>query len=137
VLKLPDAEHEETAPQASTLFINRLACSLVGQIQTIRLTPGTQVHEAYGADEAVEQFRCSFGLNPAYRKHLEGAPLAVAGVDGGGEVRVVELTNHRFFVATLFVPQLSSTPEASHPLITALLRAARAHHSSATGVGDR
>jgi CTP synthase (UTP-ammonia lyase) len=51
-------------------------------------------------------------------------------------VRVVELTRHRFFVATLFVPQLSSRPEASHPLITAFLRAARAHRSSETGVCD-
>lgn len=137
MLKIPDAEHEETAPQAPTPFINRLACSLVGQAQTIRLTRGTRAHEAYGTDEAVEQFRCSFGLNPAYRKLLEGEPLAVVGVDGEGEVRVVELTNHRFFVATLFVPQLSSTPEASHPLITAFVKAAGAHHSSGTGVGDR
>jgi CTP synthase (UTP-ammonia lyase) len=136
VLKIPDAEHEETAPQASTLFINRLACSLVGQTQAIQLTRGTRVHEAYGTDEAVEQFRCSFGLNPAYRKLLEGEPLEVVGVDGEGEVRVVELTNHRFFVAALFVPQLSSRPEASHPLITAFLKAARAQHSSETGVGD-
>lgn len=84
----------------------------------------------------VEQFRCSFGLNPAYRKLLRGEPLKVTGVDGAGEVRVVELTRHRFFVATLFVPQLSSRPEASHPLITAFLRAARAHHSSETGGCD-
>jgi CTP synthase (UTP-ammonia lyase) len=52
-------------------------------------------------------------------------------------VRVVELTDHRFFVATLFVPQLSSRPDAPHPLITALLKAARAQHSSEIGVGDR
>jgi CTP synthase (UTP-ammonia lyase) len=136
VLGIPDAEHEETAPQAPTLFINRMACSLVGQTQTLRLTPGTRVHEAYGTDEAVEQFRCSFGLNPAYRKRLEGEPLEVAGVDGEGEVHVVELTNHRFFVATLFVPQLSSRPEASHPLITAFLRAARAHRSPETDECD-
>ena len=136
MLGIPDAEHEETAPQAPTLFINRMACSLVGQTQMLRLRPGTRVHEAYGTDEAVEQFRCSFGLNPAYRKTLEGEPLEVAGVDGEGEVCVVELTNHRFFVATLFVPQLSSRPEASHPLITAFLRAARAQRSPETGECD-
>jgi CTP synthase (UTP-ammonia lyase) len=136
VLGIPDAEHEETAPQASTPFINRLACSLVGQTQTIRLTRGTRVHEAYGTDEAVEPFRCSFGLNPAYRRLLEGEPLEVVGVDGEGEVRVVELTSHRFFVATLFVPQLTSKPGAPHPLITAFLRAAEARHSPETGVCD-
>lgn len=48
------------------------------------------------------------------------------GVDSNGEVRIVELSNHRFFIATLFVPQLSSSPETPHPLITAYLKAAMA-----------
>jgi hypothetical protein len=36
----------------------------------------------------------------------------------------VELPSHRFFVATLFVPQTSSAPDAPHPLIGAYLAAA-------------
>jgi CTP synthase (UTP-ammonia lyase) len=90
------------------------------------------VHDAYGRDEVVEQFRCNFGLNPAYRALVTSGPLTVAGVDRGGEVRVVELMHHRFFVATLFLPQLVSRPEAAHPLITAYLRAAVAFHDLRT-----
>lgn len=41
-----------------------------------------------------------------------------------GEVRAVELPNHRFFLATLFQPQLSSTPDTAHPVVVAFLRAA-------------
>jgi CTP synthase (UTP-ammonia lyase) len=37
VLGLDDAEHEESAPQASRLFISRLACSLAGRTLTITL----------------------------------------------------------------------------------------------------
>ncbi|MCK7513630.1 MAG: hypothetical protein MZV70_62820 [Desulfobacterales bacterium] len=37
------------------------------------------------------------------------------GVDREGEARVVELTSHRFFLATLFLPQLASSLEAPHP----------------------
>jgi CTP synthase (UTP-ammonia lyase) len=136
VRNIYDAEHQATAPYASTLLINRLACSLVGQTQTIQLTRGTMVREAYGTDKVVEQFRCSFGLNPAYRTLVLGDSLKVAGVDREGEVRVVELTNHRFYVATLFVPQLSSRPEAPHPLITAFLKAALAHQLSETSICD-
>ena len=61
MLKIPNAEHEETAPHASTLFISRLTCSLVGQTQAIGLTPGTRVHEVYGTDEAMEQFGLTYG----------------------------------------------------------------------------
>ena len=31
---------------------------------------------------------------------------------------------HAFFIGTLFVPQLRSSPERPHPLVTAFLRAA-------------
>jgi CTP synthase (UTP-ammonia lyase) len=75
-------------------------------------------------------FRCNFGLNPRYRERILGEPLRVAGVDDEGEVRVVELGNHPFFVATLFLPQLSSTPAAPHPLIVGFLRAAETFRDS-------
>ncbi len=48
----------------------------------------------------------------------------MVGVDSDGEARVLELPDRRFFIATLFVPQLRSSPESPHPLITAYLRAA-------------
>jgi CTP synthase (UTP-ammonia lyase) len=35
------------------------------------------------------------------------------------------LSNHRFFLATLFVPQLASSPDRPHSLIMAYLQAAR------------
>jgi CTP synthase (UTP-ammonia lyase) len=37
---------------------------------------------------------------------------------------LVELPGHPFYVATLFVPQASSTPDRPHPLVTAFVRAA-------------
>jgi CTP synthase (UTP-ammonia lyase) len=133
VLNLPEADHEESAPDASTLVIHRLTCSLVGQTQTIQLTRGSRVHRAYRREEAAEQFRCNFGLNPSYRELVAGEPLRVAGTDREGEVRVVELMNHCFFVATLFLPQLPPSPETPHPLIVAYLRAAVAFQDSRTG----
>lgn len=132
MLNLSEADHEETAPHASTLVIRRLTCSLVGQTQTIQLTSGSLVHQAYGREGAAEQFRCNFGLNPLYRELIARGPLKVAGIDQEGEVRAVELTNHRFFVATLFLPQLSSSPATPHPLIMAYVRAAVAFQDSRT-----
>ncbi len=126
---MPDAEHEETAPDASRLLITKLTCSLVGQTQAIQIVPGTRAYQAYGS-EAIEQFRCNYGLNPAYRDRLVDAGLSISGVDSEGEVRIVELSNHRFFMATLFLPQLASAPEKPHPLIVAYLQAALAYRVS-------
>ena len=89
--------------------------------------PGTLAHQAYGKPEVTEQFRCNYGLNPVYREQIsQGDLLKVAGTDPEGEIRIVELSNHRFFLATLFVPQLSSSPDMPHPLIVAYLKAALA-----------
>jgi CTP synthase (UTP-ammonia lyase) len=112
------------------LVISRLECSIAGQTRTVRITPSTTTGRAYGRKEAKEAFRCNFGLNPKYRAQLLREPLRVAGVDDEGEVRIVELGNHPFFVAALFLPQLSSTPAAPHPLIVAYLRAAAAFRDS-------
>jgi CTP synthase (UTP-ammonia lyase) len=126
VLGIEDAEHEETAPGAPTLFISKLACSLVGQTQTIKITAGSHAYQAYGWQEVTEQFYCNYGLNPRFRDKVEKGKLKITGVDLDGEVRIIELSDHRFYVGTLFLPQVLSKPENPHPLIVAYLTAAQA-----------
>jgi CTP synthase (UTP-ammonia lyase) len=124
VLGIEGAEHEETSPRAPTLVVSRLACSLVGKTEAVRISPHTIAHRAYGRDETTEQFRCNFGLNQDYLPNFTKGPLEITGVDRAGEVRIVELSGHPFFVATLFLPQLLSRPSAPYPLVLAYLRAA-------------
>lgn len=126
MLGIEDAEHEETAPNAPTLLVSKLSCSLVGKTQMIKLVRGSHVRGAYGQDEATEGFACSYGVNPEFRDQLEKGGLKITGVDLDGEARVVEMSDHPFYVATLFVPQISSRPGSPHPLIMAYLRAALA-----------
>jgi CTP synthase (UTP-ammonia lyase) len=125
VLAIQDAEHEETAPEAPRLVVSQLSCSLVGTTQTITILPETLAHRAYEQTAVTEQFACNYGLNPAYREHLSHGGLKVVGIDAMGEVRLVELVTHRFFIATLFLPQLSSSAARPHPLILAYLKAAQ------------
>jgi CTP synthase (UTP-ammonia lyase) len=133
VLGIADADHEETAPQGSHLLIHKLSCSLVGTTGTVKIVPGSLAHRMYGREESTEQFRCSYGLNPEYREILERGEMRVSGFDPEGEARIVELSAHRFFIATLFLPQLSSTPSQPHPLILEYLRAAMEQRSSPVG----
>jgi CTP synthase (UTP-ammonia lyase) len=129
VLGISDAEHEESAPEAPTLVISKLLCSLVAQAQPVFISPGSCAYHAYRQAEVTEQFNCNYGLNPAFRDRISAGPLHITGVDQEGEVRIVELTDHPFFVATLFQPQLSSQEGQPHPLITAYLSAALAHRT--------
>ena len=123
VLGLADAEHEESAPQASRLFISRLACSLTGRTMTIALRPGSMLADIYGHTSVQEQYLCNFGVNPEYVDTLSSGGLKVVGSDAEGAVRAVELSGHPFFVGTLFLPQLASTASKPHPLISAFVRA--------------
>ncbi len=118
-----DAQHAENDPYASRLFISRLACSLVGRELELRFQPDSHVARIYGWTQARERYYCNFGVAPEAVDLLKAGPLRVSGSDAEGEVRVVELPGHPFFIGTLFVPQTLSTPEKPHPLVTAFLEA--------------
>jgi CTP synthase (UTP-ammonia lyase) len=50
----------------------------------------------------------------------------VSGTGADGEVRIVELPDHPFFLATLFLPQARSTATDPHPLLAGYAAAAAA-----------
>jgi CTP synthase (UTP-ammonia lyase) len=97
--------------------ITALACSLVGQQQSVRLLPETRAAALYGATSAVEDYYCNYGVNPDYEARLQAGGLRVSGVGDEGEIRIVELPDHPFFLATLFLPQARSTRANPHPLL--------------------
>jgi len=124
VLGFSDARHAEYDPYASNLFIRPLSCSLAGRKMLVEVRPGSKARDIYGASEAEEEYRCDFGLAPEHQDLIEEGGLHVSGVDAGGEARIVELADHPFYVATLFVPQMNSSAERPHPLVVAFLGAA-------------
>jgi CTP synthase (UTP-ammonia lyase) len=90
----------------------------------VLLRPGSIAATRYAADAVEEDFFCNYGLNPEYRARLEAAGLRVSGVDSDGEARVVELSEHPFYVATLYCFQTRSAPGHPHPLVAGLIDAA-------------
>lgn len=96
----------------------------------VRLQPGSRIHAMCGREEVEEEYFCNYEVNPEYEARLEAAGLPVVARGPQGEVRAVELPERRFFVATLFQPQLSSRPEKPHPLVMTFLRAAAAFQQS-------
>jgi CTP synthase (UTP-ammonia lyase) len=124
VLGYVDAEHAEHDPYASTLFVTPLSCSLAGKTMAVTLDAGSPIAGIYGRTQIEEQYYCNFGLNPAYERTVHDGGLRIVGRDADAEPRIFMLPAHPFFVATLFVPSLTSSPECPHPVITAFLRTA-------------
>ena len=106
-------------------MVTPLACSLVGKAERVTIVPDTRAAAIWEAATALEDFRCNYGVDRAYHPALTQAGLGLSGFGDEGELRIIELPRHAFFLATLFLPQLWSTPERPHPLIAAFARAAK------------
>jgi len=141
VLNLSDADHSESNPDAKLPLISKLSCALINQSETIRIYPGTRLANIYGSKKAIESYQCSYGFNPEFRKHFETAPmefptaLHFAAFNDELGIRAFELTDHPFFIATLFQFERSALHGAAHPIVIAFLRAAlenrgQPHHTS-------
>ena len=78
----------------------------------------------YGKEETVERYSCNYSLNPEYQEQISQGKLRVVGRNEEGAVRVIELEGRRFFMASLFLPQRSSTADRPHPMIVKYLEEA-------------
>jgi len=90
------------------------------------ITHGCRLAAIYRATEIEEAYFCNYEVNPAYHRDLENAGLRLAAFGDNGELRAVELPDRRFFIATLYQPQLSSTEDWPHPVLVEVLSAAAA-----------
>jgi CTP synthase (UTP-ammonia lyase) len=136
VLGIADADTAENNSGSKNIIVYPVACAvpdrkgsapkLSGMVPEIRLRPGSYLQSFYGKDKEVvsEEFFCNFEVNPEYEwATMEaGFPVVARGVNG--EIRAIESPTHRFFVATLFQPQLSSTEKKPHPVVLAFVQAA-------------
>lgn len=127
VLGLAEADHAETNPEAPLPLIAPLSCSLVEQNGAIFLKPHTRVAAMYGRLEIIEEYHCSYGLNPHYHALFEQRAMHITGFDSSGEARVFELVTHPFYFGTLFQPERSAFAGVAHPLISAYVQAAASY----------
>ncbi len=134
VLGIKDADTAENDSRSKNIVIYPVACAvphrkkgapkLSGPVPEIRLRPGSYLQSFYSQDTAVEEFFCNFEVNPEYEWAAIEAGFPVAARGEQGEIRAIESPTHRFYIATLFQPQLSSKPEKPHPLVVAFVQAA-------------
>jgi len=134
VLGIGDADSEENNSSSRNIVIRPVSCAipdrspgapkLSGRIPEIRLQPGSYLQSFYGQEVVEEEYFCNFEINPDFEWAAMEAGFPVVARGPNGEVRAIESPTHRFFVATLFQPQLSSTPDTPHPVVMAFVQAA-------------
>ncbi|MFD9408863.1 hypothetical protein ACFWBN_17845 [Streptomyces sp. NPDC059989] len=134
VCGLADAAHAENDPGADDLLIAPLACSLVGHQGPVRAEPGSLAESSLGAERSMEHYHCNYGPAPRHLPALAAHGLRLSGHDEDGQVRIVELPGHPFFLATLFQPELHGDGTQPHPIVRALAAAAVAHAAAAAPV---
>src|SRR3989344_5334399 len=90
-----------------------------------RLTPNSLSSKLYGLSTISERHRHRYEVNNNYRLRLEKNRMLIAGVNPQRKlVEIIELPNHKFFVATQFHPEFKSRPLSPHPLFIGLIKAA-------------
>jgi CTP synthase (UTP-ammonia lyase) len=134
VLGIKDADSAENNSGSKNIIISPVACAvpdggkgtpkLAGAIPEIRLRPGSYLHSFYRQDMVTEEFFCNFEVNREYEWAAIEAGFPVVARGPKGEIRAIESPTHRFFIATLFQPQLSSKAGKPHPLVMAFAQAA-------------
>ena len=124
VMGVGDAAHQET-DSAGRMVIVPLSCSLVEQEAEVELRPNTLIARAYGREKISEGYHCNYGISPDFAAELEKSDMRVTGWDEDGEIRAVELSNHPFFVATLFQHERNALAGRPVPLVQAMLKAAK------------
>lgn len=134
VVGMSDANSAENTPGAGQIVITPVSCEvpqrspdkpkLSGKIGGLRIRPGSYLHSFYGRDVVEEGFFCNFEVNPDFEWAFIEAGFPFVARGENNEPRAIESQANRFFIATLFQPQLSSEAGKPHPIIVAFLRAA-------------
>ncbi|MFG3043887.1 hypothetical protein ACGFZR_03020 [Streptomyces sp. NPDC048241] len=130
VCGLTGVAHAENDPDAEDLLIEPLSCSLLGHEATVVLEPGSLAESVIGSTRTVERYFCSYGPS-RHLDTLRAHGMRFSGHDTDGQVRVAELPDHPFFLASLFQPELYGDGSRPHPMIRALGRAAVEHAAAA------
>jgi CTP synthase len=143
VCGLRESHSSEFAQDASDAVI----CLLDSQLQvttkggTMRLgaypcvlSEGSRAREIYGVDEISERHRHRFEVNNHYRDLLTEHGLTISGTSpDGGLVEIIEISDHPWFVAGQFHPELKSRPTRPHPLFASFVEAATRHRAVRLG----
>ena len=131
VLGLASASHAESDGVDDTNVVRALACSLDGEERLVRPLAGTRFARLVDGEPFVGMHYCNYGPGTdALQRLVEGGMVIEATADGA-EAEVIELPTNRFFMLSLFQPQIGALAgKPLHPLLREFVRCACEHAAS-------
>ena len=133
VCKLKNASSTEFNPTCEHPIIDLMADqkSIVNMGGTLRLgnyectlKKDTLAYKDYKCDKISERHRHRYEFNNKYKDILEKKGMVFSGInDKANLVEIIELPNHKHFIASQFHPEFKSRPTRPHPLFDSFIKA--------------
>ncbi|MDP6966440.1 MAG: CTP synthase [Candidatus Marinimicrobia bacterium] len=121
VIDLMDAQ-KKVKRKGATMRLGAYNCDL---------QPKTKTYRAYRKKRISERHRHRYEVNNSYRKTLQKHGLCFSGINPElNLVEIIELSDHPWFVASQFHPELKSRVNRAHPLFRNFVKASVKHHNS-------
>ncbi len=102
------------------------------------LSAGSLAERCYQQKEINERHRHRYEVNNDYRQQFAAVGVQFSGTSPDGNlVEIIELSDHPFFIAVQFHPELKSQPTKPHPLFREFVAAALLHQGNAAVTGKQ
>ncbi|MDX1732864.1 MAG: CTP synthase, partial [Halioglobus sp.] len=102
--------------------------------QPCHLEPESACRAIYGSDTIHERHRHRYEVNNNYLDAIRDKGMRIAGWSADRSlVEMIELPEHRWFIACQFHPEFTSRPRGGHPLFTSYIQAAIEHSREQAG----
>jgi CTP synthase (UTP-ammonia lyase) len=135
VLGVSDASHAESDGDDVSNVVHPLACSLQGEERLVCPVAGTRFAELVDGEPFVGMHYCGYGPGPDEVARLVEAGMVVGATAEDAGAEVLELPANRFFVLTLFQPQVGALAgKPLHPLLREFVHCARAYAAGGEAV---
>lgn len=114
-------EQEDVIDLGGTMRLGTYPC---------RLKADTLAFSLYQKEVIYERHRHRYEFNNTYRHLLLETGYEISGTSPDGRlVEIIEMPDHRFFIATQFHPEFRSRPNQPHPLFLGFIQAALKQNS--------
>jgi len=131
------ATHAESDAAGGSAVVTALACTLYGETRRVVPVAGTRLAAICGSAPFDGFHFCGYGLADDYVRPLAASGVVISARAPDAGVEGIELADHPFSLATAFQPQVgASTSGSLHPLIGALVEAARARSAERGRMGE-
>lgn len=115
-------EQKDVTDMGGTMRLGQYPCTL---------NPESKAYQLYGASMIYERHRHRYEVNNDYRVELLKGGMIFAGTSPDNHiVEMVEIPEHKWFVAGQFHPEFKSRPNRPHPLFKGFVTAAAEKHNS-------